>query len=67
MSTIVEIENAIEQLSAPQLDELAMWFEAHRAQRESPTDAESWLKRARGAAVPDVTTSDIMALTRDEE
>ena len=67
MSTIAEIETAIEQLPTPQVDELAVWLEAHRARREASMDAEGWLKQARGAAVPDVTTADVMAMTRDEK
>lgn len=67
MSTIAEIETAIEQLPTPQVDELAAWLEAHRAQRQAAVAVEAWLKQARGAALPDVTTADIMALTRGDE
>ena len=67
MSTIAEIETAIERLPAPQVDELAEWLEAHRARRSAALAAENWLKRARGAARPDVTTADVMTLTRGEE
>ena len=67
MSTIAEIETAIERLPAPQVDELAVWLEAHRARRVAALAAEAWLKPARGAAIPDVTTADVMALTRGEE
>ena len=67
MGTITEIETAIERLPTPQVDELAAWLEAHRARRAASLAAEAWLKRARGAALPDVTTADMMALTRGEE
>jgi len=67
MSTIAEIETAIEHLPSPQVDELAAWLEAHRARRAASLAAEAWLKRARGAALPDMTTADVMALTRGEE
>ena len=67
MSTIAEIETAIEHLPTPQVDELAAWLEAYRARRAASLAAEAWLKRARGAALPDVTTADVMALTRGEE
>lgn len=67
MSTIAEIETAIEHLPAPQVDELAAWLAAHRARRTTLLAAEAWLKRARGAALPDVTTAEVMALTRSEE
>jgi len=67
MSTIAEIETAIERLPAPQVEELAAWFEAYRARRQAALAAEVWLKQARGAALPDVTTADMMTLTRGEE
>jgi hypothetical protein len=67
MSTVGEIERAIEKLSAPQVEELALWLEAHRGKRSAPPPAEAWLKRARGAARPGVTTEDVMALTRADE
>ena len=67
MSTIAEIETAIERLPTPEVDELAVWLEAHRAGRAAGLAAEAWLKQARGAALPDVTTAGVMALTRGEE
>lgn len=67
MSTIAEIETAIERLPAAQVEELAIWLEAYRARGAAPLAAEAWLERARGAALPDVTTADVMTLTRGEE
>ena len=67
MSTITEIEAAIERLPEPQVDELVAWLEKFRALRTAPPPLESWLKRAVGAAKPGVTTADVMALTRGEE
>jgi hypothetical protein len=67
MSTIAEIETAIERLPTAQVEELAVWLEAYRVRRAAPLAAEAWLKQARGAALPDVTTADVMALTRGEE
>ena len=67
MSSIAEIENAIEKLPAPQVDELAGWLDALRVKRAAPTPLESWLQRARGAARPGETTAKIMSLTRSEE
>jgi len=49
MSTITEIESAIEQLPAQQVDELAAWLDRHRAARAAPTQLERWLMQARGA------------------
>ena len=67
MSSIAEIEHAIENLPAPQVDELAGWLAALREKRATPPPLESWLQHARGAAQPGTTTAQIMALTRDEE
>jgi len=67
MSSIAEIEDAIEKLTAPQVDELAGWLETLRARRATPPPVENWLQRARGAALPGETTAKVMALTRDEE
>jgi hypothetical protein len=67
MSTITEIESAIEQLPAQQVDELAAWLDRHRAARSAPSQLENWLARARGAAKPGATTAQIMSLTRGEE
>lgn len=67
MSTLVEIESAIERLAAPQVDQLACWLETFRQRRATPPAVEDWLKRARGAALPCVKTKDVMALTRGEE
>jgi hypothetical protein len=66
MSTIAEIEAAIERLPAPQVAELADWLRTHQALRTPPLPLDTWLKHARGAARPDTKTADIMALTRGE-
>jgi len=67
MSSILEIEKAIEELPAPQVEELVGWLERHRVRRATPPSVESWLQRARGAARPGATTAKVMALTRGEE
>ena len=67
MSSITEIEAAIEKLPAGQVEELADWLAALRVRRATPRSVEEWLERARGAAVRGVTTADVMALTRGEE
>jgi hypothetical protein len=67
MSSIVEIQDAIEKLPAPQVEELVGWLEAFRARRGTPPPVESWLQCARGAALPGQTTANVMALTRGEE
>jgi hypothetical protein len=67
MSSLAEIEDAIERLPAPQVDELAGWLEMLRVRRATPTPVESWLERARGAARPGETMAKVMTLTRGEE
>ena len=67
MKTIAEIETAIERLPPPQVAELAAWLEQFRAQRAKEPSAETWLKHARGAARPGVTTADVMKHTRGDE
>ena len=67
MSTVQEIETAIERLPEPQLAELIAWLADLRRRRVAPRSAESWLERARGAARTGVTTEQIMRLTRGEE
>jgi hypothetical protein len=68
MSTIGEIETAIENLPPPEVEELALWLEAYRARGGAAAlSAETWLKQAQGAARPGVTTAEVMALTRGDE
>jgi hypothetical protein len=67
MSDIAEIEAAIANLPDAQVDQLARWLETLRQLRATPPPIESWLLHARGAALPGVTTKDVMALTRGEE
>jgi hypothetical protein len=71
MSTIAEIEAAIEKFFPPQVEELAAWLEAMRVRCATPAPpplpVETWLQHARGAAMPGATTARIMALTRGKE
>ncbi len=67
MTTIAEIESAIERLSASQVEELAKWLADYRAQKNGKPPADAWLERARGAALPSVTTASVMELTRGEK
>lgn len=66
MSTIAEIETAIERLPAPQVDQLARWLDAFRMRRATPSSVETWLEKARGA-VDGMTTAKAMVLTRGED
>jgi len=65
MTTIAEIESAIAQLPEPQVAELAAWLEQHRRERTKLPSVEDWLRQACGAARPDVTTDELLALTRE--
>jgi hypothetical protein len=67
MSNLAEIEAAIENLPRQQMDQLACWLETFRQRLTAPPPVESWLQHARGAALPDVKTIDVMVLTRGEE
>lgn len=67
MSTIQEIEAAIEKLPAAQAEALAEWIDSLRARRSTRPLIDEWLNQARGAAKPGTTTQEIMALTRGEE
>ena len=66
MSSITEIENAIEKLPAGQVEELASWLEELRIKRGTPSAVEGWLKKARGAAAAGTTTAEVMRQTRGE-
>jgi len=67
MSSVAEIEAAIEKLPVPQVDQLASWLADFCRQRTSPPSVESWLQRARGAAINGAETQEIMRFTRGEE
>jgi len=67
MSTIAEIEAAIQKLPVRQVDQLSDWLEEFRKRRAGAPSLESWLGKARGAAVPGTHTEEIMKLSRGEE
>lgn len=67
MDRIAEIEAAIENLPAREVDQLAQWLQTLRQKRSLPLPIENWLQQARGAALPGVRTHDVMKLTRGEE
>jgi hypothetical protein len=48
MSTIAEIEAAIEKLSDAQIEELAGWLEAARLRRATPSAVDRWLEEFAG-------------------
>ena len=67
MSSVAEIEAAIEKLPLPQVDQLAHWLEGFLQRPVSTPTLENWLLNAKGAVVPDSQTQAIMNLTRGEE
>jgi hypothetical protein len=67
MSSVAEIEAAIEKLPVPEVDQLAHWLEGFLQRRVSTPALGTWLLNAKGAAVPDAQTQAIMNLTRGEE
>jgi len=67
MSTVAEIEAAIERLSPKQVEELFNWLEIHRTRRASKVPVDAWLARSRGVARPGVTTAELLTLTRGDE
>lgn len=67
MSSVAEIEAAIEKLPVPQVDQLASWLADFCRRRTSPPSVESWLQRARGAAINGADTQKVMRFTRGEE
>jgi hypothetical protein len=67
MSSVAEIEAAIEKMSVPQVEQLAHWLEGFLQRRVSTPALENWLLNAKGAAVPHAQTQSIMNLTRGEE
>jgi len=66
MSTLQEIESAIANLPVPEVDELVTWLRRHHSERGLPPKLDVWLEQAKGAALPGVTTADVMAITRSE-
>jgi hypothetical protein len=66
MSTVAEIEAAIQRLPLTEVEKVAEWLESYRAQRNTGPQAEAWLERARGAARQGVTTVEVMDLTRGD-
>lgn len=67
MSTLAEIEAAIEKLPPSAVEELAHWLEAFRARYEPHRPVDDWLERSRGAARAGTTTAEVIALTRGVE
>ncbi len=67
MSNVAEIEAAIKMLPDSEVERLSKWLDAYRQRDSASPCVESWLKQARGAAVPGTTTREVMKLTRGEE
>ncbi len=71
MSTLAEIEAAVEQLPRTQQEELYNYLGARLdtrpKKRISPEEFRAWLEKARGIPRSGLTTDEIMAMTRGEE
>jgi hypothetical protein len=67
VSSVAEIEAAIEKLPDQEVHQLATWFESFRQRRPSDVVVQNWLNRARGKATPGSQTLQIQKLTRSEE
>jgi hypothetical protein len=67
MSTLAEIEDAIETLPPSDLEALAAWIENRRRARAVAMPVDQWLERARGTAAPGVTTRGVLEMTRGDE
>jgi hypothetical protein len=76
MSTLAEIEQAIETLPPPQVEELAAWLEQRRRQKAAaPSAAEpgrtrplpDWLERSIGTTTTGLSTDEILRETRGED
>ena len=68
MSTLAEIEQAIEKLPPAQWEEIRRWMEAHAPEppREK-ADFQRVLAESVGIATSGLSTDDIMRMTRGEE
>lgn len=67
MSTLAEIEKAIEALPPQDVDELVAWIESRKSGGTRGLPFERWLERARGAATTGLSTDAILAQTRGED
>jgi hypothetical protein len=67
MSTLAEIEQAIETLPPREVEVLAVWLENRRKGQAGKPPVEQWLTKARGTAAPGVTTGGVLAMMRGEE
>jgi hypothetical protein len=67
MSTLAEIEEAIEALPPHDVEALAVWLQRKRQGQAKVGPVDEWLARARGTAASGVTTQGVLAMTRAEE
>ena len=76
MRTLAEIENAIETLPPPQVEELAVWLDQRRMQKaaaasaaepDRPRPLPDWLQRSIGTATTGLSTDEILRETRGED
>lgn len=67
MDDMDKIKADIERLTPAELEQLGKWVAELCVRRATPPHVEKWLKRAVGAAIPGVTTDDVMKMTRGED
>jgi len=67
VSTVAEIEAAIERLPPDQVAVVAAWLNTLQARRATKMSVDAWLSRAVGGAKPGVTTKAVLKMTRGEE
>lgn len=69
MSTIAEIEAAIEQLPETDTEGIAHWLDQRQSRHRVPSSSsiDHWLDTACGAAVRGATTAGVLATTRGED
>ena len=67
MSTLAEIEAAIEKLPPEQWTEIRRWMDEHAPRTSGPVDFARVLARSIGTATTGLSTADIMRMTRGED
>jgi hypothetical protein len=68
MSTLAEIEQAVEKLPPQQWEEIRRWMAAHAPTRGGEAAAPvQWLAASVGTATTGLSTDEIMRLTRGED
>jgi hypothetical protein len=67
VSSVAEIDAAIEKLPVPDVDQLAHWFQGFLQRRVPAPALENRLRNAKGAPISGTRTQELMKLTCGEE